>query len=888
MASDTTKLVLGQQYLSLPEGPVRTSIAQDFLRIYGQTPEEYFLQNQITAPNISFIDPTQYNVGTGVVRTFGIGGTGTTPGQTGGGTPVGPTVTIPSTTQQGGFTNPTITAGGGTVSTSPVQPGTPGLVGGTTGGGGFIGTPGTPVLPPTTVGGGGTPDPCANATYRIGAIKELPTKSFPEYSGPEFVNLNKQCILIAEIYKCCANGETKLGWVELGRSKSSKFYENCPDGGKRPVVEQYYDMSNLGPSSTLILEKLDAGGNTVTISSKENLGWYNKRWTDSCLTSQLVSPTSTTSSPVFENFDDYFAFKFTSSIQVNGQTRQLFQNKLIYNETSSPSGQIISGFTSDCGQRGDCITVPQTGGPNTPTQGPYIDRNNRVEIPGTRKPTGTTEKRYVDTGVNDTLQKHPNKPCRLAIARLYDEVQIWEVQYGYPVYATPDFTGNIISYVPDGPLENYPVSNGRYTEYTNEQIDPNCGYREVINEYEEDDPSDKCYGIIKKDVTHIYEDGRIELYLKGAFVRYYRKQDADCSPETIKVYHPLDLGKDVISAKVRAKTKGLFGGSQTLECHHTSSTQPTASKTHYYEVTDCDSCGKTPYFAVAYGNNQGSGSLWAEGELNDTPTRAIYGQYRLLTLDLPETQFTFYTNGIPTASNDVYVINFSRTGMSDRIDPGNWELALAELRGGSYANSVFTGSNVAVSSSNKVMTFIDDSDDRSDTISCTHDPYVSYDIVSGSLNSGVYSNTPRHTYGIVYPNLGIIVLDPYKLNTELGFNTVSGSNIAGDNSFKLFTSISGSGVLGSYMKARNVKYKTTNHYFVRVAAPYGNFSNNPTYVSGSNGEFLHACFDKNPQTYITSIGLYNDFNELLAVAKLSRPINKTFDNDVLIKIRLNW
>lgn len=522
-------------------------------------------------------------------------------------------------------------------------------------------------------------------------------------------------------------------------------------------------------------------------------------------------------------------------------------------------------------------------------QGPFVNRNVRVEIPGTRKPTDVTEKRSLEGSLPGTPQKHPNKPCVIATPRTYEDIQIWEVQYGYAIYSNQDFIGPIIGYEPLlEPTEKYPVSRGTYVEYTNEIPDPNCGFKEIVNEYEEDDPSDRCFGIIKKDVTRLYDDGRTELFLKGAFVRYYRKQDADCSPETVKVYHPLDLGRDVMTAKIRAKTKGLFDGLQTLECHHTSSTQPTSSKTHYYEVTDCDSCGKTPYFAVAYGHNQGSGSTWSEGELNDTPTRAIYSQYRLLALDLPDTEFTFYTNGVPTASKDVYVVNFSRIGMSDRVDPGNWEIDLAELRGGSYANNVFTGSNVAVSSSNKILTFIDDSDDRSDTISCTHDPYVSYDVVSGSLNSGVYSTNSKHTYGIVYPNLGIIVLDPYKLNTELGFNTVTGSNVAGDNAFKLFTSISGSGARGSYMKARNVKYKTTNHYFVRVAAPLANYSNNPTYVSGSNGQFFHPCYDLNPQTYITTVGLYNDFNELLAVAKLSRPINKSFDNDVLIKIRLNW
>ena len=41
-------------------------------------------------------------------------------------------------------------------------------------------------------------------------------------------------------------------------------------------------------------------------------------------------------------------------------------------------------------------------------------------------------------------------------------------------------------------------------------------------------------------------------------------------------------------------------------------------------------------------------------------------------------------------------------------------------------------------------------------------------------------------------------------------------------------------------------------------------------------------------TYITTVGLYNSKRELIAVAKLSRPIKKSKENDVLIKIRLNW
>ncbi len=737
-------------------------------------------------------------------------------------------------------------------------------------------------------------DPCANATYRIGKIKELGTKNFAEYSSPDFVDINKQCILIGEIYKCCENGETKLGWVELGRSKSSKFYENCPDGGKRAVAEQYYDLSEIGPGPNLILDTLDTTfqNNTVSLGSKENLGWYNKKWSVGCsanLFSANAASQTPQSFPTFDTFEEYFNFAFPNEVTIGDESRPIINGKVIYNEFSTPTGNIPRAIQAKCGEKGKCISQPAPpptggGGGGVVVEGPVFGEEEEIE--GSRKIFDETEKIPVDGGTG-APQPHPNRPCRLAVTTLIDEYQLGEYQVGIPVFATKERTRPPLRYenVRTIPTRTF---KARLTQFIDSGRDPNCQYKEHVIEYEEDDPSDKCFGIIKKDVTRVYVDGLVEPYLKGAFVRYYRKQDADCSPETVKVYHPLDLGKDVMTAKIRAKTKGLFDGLQTLECHHTSSTQPTASKPYYYEVTDCDSCGKTPYFAVAYGHNQGSGSMWAEGELNDTPTRSIYGQYRSIALDLPETQFTFYTNGQPTASKDVYVINFNRRGMSDRVDPGNWELALTELRGGSYANNVFTGSNVAVSSSNKILTFIDDSGDRSDTISCTHDPYVSYDVISGSLTYGEYTTASRHTYGIVYPNLGIIVLDPYKMNTELGFNTVTGSNIAGDNAFKLFTSISGSAVTGSYMKARNLNYKTTNHYFVRVAAPFANYSNNPTYVSGSEGQFFHPCFDTNPQTYITSVGLYDDFNRLVAVAKLSKPINKSFDNDVLIKIRLNW
>jgi len=93
---------------------------------------------------------------------------------------------------------------------------------------------------------------------------------------------------------------------------------------------------------------------------------------------------------------------------------------------------------------------------------------------------------------------------------------------------------------------------------------------------------------------------------------------------------------------------------------------------------------------------------------------------------------------------------------------------------------------------------------------------------------------------------------------------------------------------GGDFQARRVENLSTSHYFVRAQNREFNFSNNPTFVTGSDGTFRESSFETNPKTYITSIGLMNDANEMLAVAKTSQPIEKSFDKEVLIKVKLDF
>ena len=354
------------------------------------------------------------------------------------------------------------------------------------------------------------------------------------------------------------------------------------------------------------------------------------------------------------------------------------------------------------------------------------------------------------------------------------------------------------------------------------------------------------------------------------------------------VFEPVERARSAVEKPEKLIfTRGLWSNnSGNLLTFFTSSLQNATSKAYYYQVwqSASNSCDEYQAFSVAYGHISGSGSLNSGGEVSDTPSRAIYSQYRLLCLNPEENSFYHY-NSTTRKINHFYAINFDRNRVGDKLDPGNFEISIAELNGGAHSNNAFTGSNVAVSSSGKVITLIDDSGDATDTLGYGGIPSNVRSLVSGTIDGGIYST---EGYGLVFADLGVILIDADMLNTSASFNTVTGSNIAGDNSFKIFTAISGAGDLGSPFTARAVDIKEQDFYFVRVKNRSFNYSNNPTFKSGSNGELAVSSFRFEPNTYVTSIGLYNDQRELLAVAKVSQPLQKSFNSELSITVKLEY
>jgi len=271
--------------------------------------------------------------------------------------------------------------------------------------------------------------------------------------------------------------------------------------------------------------------------------------------------------------------------------------------------------------------------------------------------------------------------------------------------------------------------------------------------------------------------------------------------------------------------------------------------------------------AVAYGHRQGSGSVGDANTIgnnaNDTPSRAIYSQYRNQLLPPTDGIFTFDT----TDSDEILVINVSRARFRQKVDPGNWELRLGS---GSGAN--MTGS------STKYSTFIDASG-AGDTPAINEAGRI-FGIYSGS--GGVTQSNTQ--YGLFYPDQGVFVFHAGLLRANLGHPYNSGSAVQARNHVTMSLALSGS----NYFAARSEEKITSTHYFVRITNKQFNFSNNPTFVTGSTGTFLHASMLRNPSVYVTTIGMYDGLNQLLAVAKLSKPLLKSFNREALIKVKLDF
>ena len=345
---------------------------------------------------------------------------------------------------------------------------------------------------------------------------------------------------------------------------------------------------------------------------------------------------------------------------------------------------------------------------------------------------------------------------------------------------------------------------------------------------------------------------------------------------------------DKVTNRTEIVTSGIWSGdtgSLDVKANFTSSAQVVGVSGKYYldvynSLTSSDAA--EVQFSIGYGDVNGYGApTLTQDDSSTLPTKAVYNQFKNVLLERTDDYFSVYTGSTAGGHNlqNFYAINVNRARYKERLDPGNFSLVL--------------------SGSIRSITLIDDSGGTDENVTTAGRVY---NLVSGSLNIGSALTASINTYtasngqgwGLFYPDMGVILLNPSALATSVDpFLAPASSSITSiyhqnngnkSGSVALLMAISG----GADFQARRTENVSTSHYFVRANNREFNFSNNPTFVTGSIGEFSVSSFERDPKVYITTVGLYDDTNELLAVAKVSKPIEKSFDKEIAIKVKLDF
>ena len=370
-------------------------------------------------------------------------------------------------------------------------------------------------------------------------------------------------------------------------------------------------------------------------------------------------------------------------------------------------------------------------------------------------------------------------------------------------------------------------------------------------------------------------------------------------------------GEDLLTDTVKVTAGYFTGGGGTLNAAdiYTGSLAD-SNEAYYFNIIQTSplSASAETQFSVAYGHAGGSGSDTDAGVV-EGPTKAIYGQWASTLLGETEVSggFKISTNDGNNPTNkalatgardeDVYILLGKRERFKDRINKKNWTVALS----GSHSNYHSGGANI--------LYLTDDSNTTTGkgTVAGTR-----YNIVSGTNGTAVGNGAADKVYGWIYPEMGVMIFSQAELSSSIpgasgsitdmtasfdkagaassyvscsGFAPNLNANGNPNNALKFVNCLQPT---GAYLKFRSEEDQLSTSYFCRVRAKDLNFSNNPTFVSGSHNEISNADMWGNPNVYISGIGLYGTGGALIALGKLSTSLKKNFSTEATIKVKLTY
>jgi hypothetical protein len=330
--------------------------------------------------------------------------------------------------------------------------------------------------------------------------------------------------------------------------------------------------------------------------------------------------------------------------------------------------------------------------------------------------------------------------------------------------------------------------------------------------------------------------------------------------------------------------------SPSLNTFFTSSTQTEGSSGPYYlSVYQTASALDTAavQFQIAYANRNGGGGVNFDASVPFvSPTTTIYGQYRTLILEDENANFVWGESSTGSVDNGFYVISVERARYKQSLLPGTLNLTLSSSNIPASSQQLYLTDNSGMVTlptyygTQRIFQLISGSNG------------VAYDAASGG--TGFTANSG--SYGWFCPDISTILLNEAALDNNTagggGINLTSSTlpNTFGNNPAKLYDVISGSigDTNGNIFELNSQETITSDYIFVRARNSEFNYTENPSFISGSTGEVIYPYFINNPQTFPTTVGMYNDSNDLIAVAKLSKPIQKDFTKEALVRVKLDF
>jgi len=335
--------------------------------------------------------------------------------------------------------------------------------------------------------------------------------------------------------------------------------------------------------------------------------------------------------------------------------------------------------------------------------------------------------------------------------------------------------------------------------------------------------------------------------------------------------------EDLIVSNDAVTSAAWSNNTPTLTSFYTSSVQVVGNVGQfYYSIyqTGSTETSATVQFDLAYCDIDGSGSTFYNALVTgSSPTRTNYGQYRTLVLGDENASFVFGNQ----SSSYFYAINVERSRFKESLLPGTMTLNLSSSAGRLSLTDDSALNNAAVFT----------------------DAGRVYNLVSGSagtINTSLSTlgwTAGSGSYGWFLPDVGILLLNGEALDGSfasggINLGTSRGFDTASMNQELIFDALNEAGGTNFGFTLNSKETLSSDYIFVRARNSEFNYSENPAFISGSTGEVLFDSFIDDPKTYITTVGLYNDNSELLAVAKLSRPLLKDFTKELLVRVKLDF